>query len=136
MANYIQSLKKGLDIIFPRTKVSAVSDGSGNSLQSLLDHKEDTATISTTVPVALADNTIYNLTGVTTLTLDYPAGTFDCIINLTTAASGTIAITFPTSVYMPSAPTFSNGETWTLWVRNNPVGNGGIVTASKAVSAS
>ena len=102
-----------------------------------LSAKQDKATVSTTIPTTLVDNTIYNITNISTLDLSsaFPSTPFDCIINLTTASSGTITITFPTSIYQPAVPTFGNGETWTLWIRNNPVGSGGIVTASKAVAS-
>jgi hypothetical protein len=63
----------------------------------------------------LADNTEYRLTDVTTLTLYYPAGDFECWMRLTFAASGTITVTLPTDTkYIGSAPDFKNGETWEL----------------------
>ena len=63
----------------------------------------------------LADNTEYRLTDVTTLTLYYPAGDFECWMRLTFAESGTITVTLPTDTkYIGSAPDFKNGETWEL----------------------
>ena len=63
----------------------------------------------------LADNTEYRLTDVTTLTLYYPAGDFECWMRLTFAASGTITVTLPAETkYIGTAPDFKNGETWEL----------------------
>ena len=63
----------------------------------------------------LADNTEYRLTDVTTLTLYYPAGDFECWMRLTFAESGTITVTLPAETkYIGTAPDFKNGETWEL----------------------
>ena len=63
----------------------------------------------------LADNTEYRLTDVTTLTLYYPAGDFECWMRLTFAASGNITVTLPADTkYIGTAPDFKNGETWEL----------------------
>lgn len=65
--------------------------------------------------ITLADNTEYRLTDVTTLTLTYPTGSFECWMSLTFAASGTITVTLPTGTkYIGTAPDFKNGETWEL----------------------
>lgn len=65
--------------------------------------------------ITLADNTEYRLTDVTTLTLTYPTGSFECWMSLTFAASGTITVTLPTGTkYLGSSPDFKNGETWEL----------------------
>ena len=71
--------------------------------------------VSTGSNIALADNTEYRLTDVTTLTLTYPTGNFECWMSLTFAASGTITVTLPTGTkYLGSSPDFKNGETWEL----------------------
>lgn len=63
----------------------------------------------------LADNTEYRLTDVTTLTLTYPTGNFECWMRLTFAESGTITVTLPADTkYIGTAPDFKNGETWEL----------------------
>ena len=63
----------------------------------------------------LADNTEYRLTDVSTLTLSYPTGDFECWMRLTFAASGTITVTLPADTkYIGTAPDFKNGETWEL----------------------
>lgn len=65
--------------------------------------------------ITLADNTEYRLTDVTTLTLNYPVGDFECWIRLTFAASGNVTVTLPSGTrYIGTAPDFKNGETWEL----------------------
>ena len=71
--------------------------------------------ISTGTNITLADNTEYRLTDVTTLTLTYPTGNFECWMRLTFAATGTITVTLPAETkYIGTAPDFKNGETWEL----------------------
>ena len=85
--------------------------------------------INTGTNITLADNTEYRLTNVTALTLAYPAGDFECWLRIETASSGTITITLPTSEYIGSAPSFGNGETWEMSIKD------GVVIASKVVTA-
>lgn len=76
--------------------------------------------------ITLADNTEYRLTDVTELTITYPDGNFDCWMRLTFAAEGTITVTLPvTTEYIGSTPTFANGETWEMSIKD------GIVIAGK-----
>lgn len=71
--------------------------------------------VSTGSNIALADNTEYRLTDVTTLTLTYPTGSFECWMSLTFAESGNITVTLPAETkYIGTAPDFKNGETWEL----------------------
>lgn len=86
--------------------------------------------VSQSAPTAitLADNTEYRLTNVANLTLTYPQGDFEVWVRLTTAASGTVTITLPTSQYIGEAPTFGNGETWEVSIKD------GVVIAQKVVS--
>lgn len=71
--------------------------------------------VSTGSNIALADNTEYCLTDVTTLTLTYPTGNFECWMRLNFAASGNVTVTLPTGTkYIGTAPDFKNGETWEL----------------------
>ena len=73
------------------------------------------AQVSTGTEITLADNTEYRLTDVTTLTLAYPTGDFECWMRLSFAASGNITVTLPTGTkYIGTAPDFKNGETWEL----------------------
>ena len=72
--------------------------------------------VTTGSNITLADNTEYRLTDVTTLTLTYPTGDFECWMRLTFAASGNITVTLPADTkYIGTAPDLSkNGETWEL----------------------
>ena len=71
--------------------------------------------VSTGSNIALADNTEYRLADVTTLTLTYPTGNFECWMRLDFAASGDITVTLPAGTgYIGIAPDFKNGETWEL----------------------
>ena len=73
------------------------------------------AQVATGSNIALADNTEYRLTDVTTLTLTYPTGNFECWMRLNFAASGDITVTLPAGTgYIGTAPDFKNGETWEL----------------------
>lgn len=76
--------------------------------------------------LTLTDNTEYRLTGVQTLTITFPTGDFACWLRITTAASGTVSVTFPATVkYIGEAPAFGAGETWELSVKD------GVVIAMK-----
>lgn len=71
--------------------------------------------VTTGSNITLADNTEYRLTDVTTLTLIYPTGNFECWMRLDFAESGDITVTLPTGTrYIGTAPDFKNGETWEL----------------------
>lgn len=73
------------------------------------------AQVATGSNITLADNTEYRLTDVTTLTLTYPTGNFECWMRLTFAASGNITVTLPADTeYLGATPNFKNGETWEL----------------------
>ena len=77
--------------------------------------KAVSAQVTTGSNITLADNTEYRLTDVTTLTLTYPTGDFECWMRLSFAASGDITVTLPTGTkYIGTAPDFKNGETWEL----------------------
>ena len=82
---------------------------------------------SATVTIAeLADNTEYRYTDLETLTISaYPSGNFEAWLKLTFAASGTITVTLPTSSYIGATPTFGNGETWEISIKD------GVVVAGK-----
>jgi hypothetical protein len=77
--------------------------------------KAVSAQVATGTEITLADNTEYRLTNVSTLTLNYPAGDFECWMRLTFAASGNATVTLPTGTkYIGTTPDFKNGETWEL----------------------
>lgn len=86
------------------------------------------ATITDNSTVALADNTEYSGTNLTTVTFTYPQGNFECYLSLSFASSGTITVTFPTSQYIGSMPTFENGKTYEISVRN------GVIVAGEVTS--
>lgn len=83
--------------------------------------------VTTGSNIILADNTEYRLADVTTLTLTYPTGNFECWMRLNFAASGDITVTLPTGTkYIGTAPDFKNGETWEMSIKD------GVVIAQKA----
>lgn len=84
------------------------------------------AQVTAGTEITLADNTEYRLTNVTTLTLNYPSGDFECWLKLTFAESGSITVTLPTGTkYIGNAPSFANGETWEMSIKD------GVVIAQK-----
>lgn len=88
--------------------------------------KAVSAQVTAGTEITLADNTEYRLADVTTLTLTYPTGDFECWMRLTFAAEGTITVTLPsTTQYIGTTPTFANGETWELSIKD------GVVIAQK-----
>ena len=103
-------------------------------LEAALALKQNTSTkITQTAPTAitLVDNTEYKLTEVADLTFAFPNNPiFECFMRITTAASGSVTITFPASVqYMGTPPEFGNGETWEISIKD------GYLAAAKAVGA-
>ena len=71
--------------------------------------------VATGTEIILADNTEYRLTDVSTLTLTYPTGNFECWMHLSFAASENITVTLPADTeYLGATPNFKNGETWEL----------------------
>ena len=66
--------------------------------------------------VTLADNAEYRMTGLQTLTVQYPEDAkFECWMRLNFAASGDITVTLPAGTgYIGTAPDFKNGETWEM----------------------
>ena len=84
------------------------------------------AQVSTGSNITLADNTEYRLTDVTTLTLTYPTGDFECWMRLSFAASGDATVILPTGTkYIGTTPDFKNGETWEMSIKD------GVVIAQK-----
>ena len=77
--------------------------------------------------ITLADNTTYCAEGkISTLTIIYPETDFICSLEFTLASEGDITITLPESKYIGGSPTFANGETWELNIKNGVV-VGGLV---------
>ena len=72
--------------------------------------------------ITIANNHVYYLSDVSSLTFTYPAsGHWECLIILTTAASGTVTVTFPTSSYIGITPSFGNNETWEISIRDGVI---------------
>ena len=107
----------------------AVSSG---AVYTALAGKKDTPTlVSGGNDITLADNTEYRLNNVSSLSITYPQGNFSCWMKLTFAASGTISVNLPVdTTYIGSIPSFDNGETWEISVKDK------VVVACKVVSAS
>ena len=70
--------------------------------------------------VTLADNAEYRMTGLQTLTVQYPEDAkFECWMRLTFAASGNVTVTLPSGTrYIGNAPSFANGETWEMSIKD------------------
>ena len=84
--------------------------------------------LSGTVNVTLQNNTEYRLTGVTSLTVSYPTGSFECWIYLTTGSS--ITVTFPSrTTYLGAAPEFAKNTSYEISIKD------GVVAAAEVVSA-
>jgi len=68
------------------------------------------------VSATLADNAEYRMTGLQTLTVQYPEDAkFECWMRLSFAASGDITVTLPAGTgYIGTAPDFKNSEIWEL----------------------
>ena len=74
-----------------------------------------------TVNLAVADNTEYRFTSaVTSLTLTFPSGNFDCWLKFTTGSS--ITVTFPSGTkYVGGAPTFEASKTYEMSIKDGSV---------------
>lgn len=82
--------------------------------------------VTTGSNITLSDNTEYRLTDVTELIITYPGGNFECWMRLAFAAEGAITVTLPGATqYIGTTPTFANGETWELSIKD------GVVVAGK-----
>lgn len=80
--------------------------------RAVTEYTYSTAQVSAT----LNDNAEYRMTGLQTLTVQYPEDAkFECWMRLNFAASGDITVTLPAGTgYIGTAPDFKNGETWEL----------------------
>ena len=85
-------------------------------------------TLADNSTTALADNTEYSGSNLTTVTFTYPQGDFECYMKLAFASSGTITVTFPTSQYIGSVPTFENDKTYEISIKN------GVIVAGEVTS--
>lgn len=77
--------------------------------------------------IYLEDNTVYTAQEpISNLIIEYPPDDFISSLIFTLADEGDITISLPESKYIGKPPTFANGETWELSIRN------GIVIGGKA----
>lgn len=77
--------------------------------------------------LVLEDNTIYVAeTPINTLTIIYPETDFICSVDFTIANEGTVKVTLPESKYIGSIPTFDNGSSWELNIKNGVVVGGKV----------
>ena len=77
--------------------------------------------------VTAQDNTLYYAdTEISNLTIIYPETDFICSFDFTIASEGDITITLPESKYIGATPSFANGETWEVNIKNGVV-VGGLV---------
>lgn len=74
-----------------------------------------------TASLTLADNTEYRFTSaVTSLTLTFPSGSFDCWLKFTTGSS--ISVNFPANAtYLGGAPTFEASKTYEMSIKDGSV---------------
>ena len=77
--------------------------------------------------ITAEDNTSYYAdTEITNLTIVYPETDFICSFDFTIASEGDVTITLPESKYIGGTPSFANGETWEVNIKNGVV-VGGLV---------
>lgn len=120
-----------VDTIIFRAVDLAIGSAGGLSPEDKQDIAElivpDTVTLDAPTAITLADNTDYYLTDVSDLTISYPSGDFTCWLHVVMAASGTVAVSLPSSTYVGTMPSFGVGETWEVSIRNGTVIAGLVV---------
>lgn len=103
--------------------VENITPGGIGAQPAVIQHSYSTAQVS----VTLADNAEYRMTGLQTLTVQFPENEkFECWLSLTFAASGTVTVTLPTGTkYIGLLPDFQNKEVWELSIKD------GVAVAQK-----
>ncbi len=100
-----------------------IKDASGNDItrQVIGAAPALSAPSGGTVNLTVADNTEYRFSSVvTSLTLAFPAGNFDCWLKFTTGSS--ITVTFPSGTkYVGGAPTFEASKTYEMSIKDGVV---------------
>lgn len=77
--------------------------------------------------ITLANNTCFVASEpISNLTIIYPTGNYICSLDFTLASEGNITITLPESKYIGDIPTFINGATWELNIKNGVVIGGRV----------
>ena len=102
-----------------------LTESDKTEIADMLKPKKVTFTNGTTITVE--DNTSYYAdTEISNLTIVYPTTDFICSFDFTIASEGDITITLPESKYIGGTPSFANGETWEVNIKNGVV-VGGLV---------
>lgn len=73
-----------------------------------------------TITVTLANSTEYRYTNVSSLTMTYPSGNFECWIRMTVRSGGTATVSFPTgTTYIGEKPSsFAAGKTYEISIKD------------------
>ena len=86
-------------------------------------------TLTAPSTLTVADNTVYYLSNVSSLSISYPTGHFECLLQIATASSGSVSISLPnTTKYIGAVPTLSTSETWEISIRDGVVVFGKVGT--------
>lgn len=98
-------------------------DRVADAMETLIAGRITANVITQSAPTAitLADNCEYYLSNVSSLTITYPTGSFECWIRLSLAPSGTISVTLPSSSYIGNSPSFGGGQTWEISIKDGTV---------------
>ena len=98
-------------------------DRVADAMETLIAGRITANVITQSAPTAitLADNCEYYLSNVSSLTITYPSGSFECWIRLSTASSGTISVTLPSSSYIGNRPAFGVDQTWEISTKDGVV---------------
>lgn len=77
-------------------------------------------TASGSLSRTVADMTEYRFTNVSSLSLSYPSGNFECWIRITVRTSGTATVSFPSgTTYIGNVPTsFEAGKTYEISIKD------------------
>jgi hypothetical protein len=108
-------------------KIIGVTVGTAMNPERLKEklQSENTVNFTDGSTLTIEDNTEYIAeTDITNLTIVYPNTPFICSFSFTLASEGDITITLPESKYIGGAPSFANGETWELNIKNGVVVGG------------
>lgn len=91
------------------------------------DYVPNKVEFSNGATITAQDNTLYYAdTEISSLTIIYPNTDFICSFDFTIASEGDVTITLPESKYIGGTPSFANGETWEVNIKNGVV-VGGLV---------
>lgn len=111
--------RKILQIAGNEQKVYEAGKRSGGYPTSVSFSSGDTVTVQ--------NNTFYRADSeISSLNIVYPNGDFLCAFSFTLASSGDITVTLPESEYIGGIPSFNNGETWELNIKDGVL-VGGLV---------